>query len=408
MVSILTNTSAIAALQTLRSIGSELSETQQQTSTGLRVNSASDNAAYWSIATTMRSDTEALGAVQDALGLGAAKVDTAYAGMDATTNVIAAIKNRLVAAAEPGVDRKKVQEEIGQLQDQLLSISSSSSFAGENWLIGHPDVGGLFYSAPTHEIAYPLLEGDKKLVASFTRDQSGNVSVSTINIERTVRDVVFAPARYEPGAPVIGVQTGYGIADSPIEFESMLIPDDVFNVPRNVALLDYQSGWKRLSDELYNDGTDYYVRLDGFFLKALDDSGKIDTTSTTAQHRFDPEITVASLDITKLDHYTEQFVGTQAPLEFGLDVLISFVDKKLQNAVDVTARYGAISKRIEMQADFATKLTDSLERGVGRLVDADMNETSTRLKALQMQQQLATQSLSIANTQSQNVISLFR
>jgi flagellin len=408
MVSILTNTSAIAALQTLRSIGSELSETQQQTSTGLRVNSASDNAAYWSIATTMRSDTGALGAVQDALGLGAAKVDTAYAGMDATTNVIAEIKNRLIAAAEPGVDRKKVQEEIGQLQDQLLSISSSSSFAGENWLIGRPDVGGLFYSAPTHEIAYPLLEGDKKLVASFTRDQSGNVSVGTINVERTVRDVVFAPARYEPGAPVIGVQTGYGIADSPIEFESMLIPDDVFNVPRNVALLDYQSGWERLSDELYKDGTDYYVRLDGFFLKALDDSGKIDTTSTTAQHRFDPEITVASLDITKLDHYTEQFVGTQAPLEFGLDVLISFVDKKLQNAVDVTARYGAISKRIEMQGDFATKLSDSLERGVGRLVDADMNETSTRLKALQMQQQLATQSLSIANTQSQNVISLFR
>jgi flagellin len=408
MVSILTNTSAIAALQTLRSIGSALFETQQQASTGLRIVNAADNSAYWSIATTMRSDTAALGAVQDALGLGAAKVDTAYAGMDATTKVIAEIKNRLVAAAEPGVDRSKVQEEIKQLQDQLLSISSSSSFAGENWLIGHPDVNGYFYTGPTDETDYPLLEGDKKLVASFTRDQEGNVAIKTIDVERTVKDVVFAPALYEPGGPVAGTQTGYGIADSPIEYESMLVPDDVFHSPRQVAFLDYQSSWDRLSDELYTDGTDFYTRIKGFFVKALDESGKIDITSTTSQHKFFPEVTVSSLDITKLDYYTDEFMGTQAPREFGLDVLINFVDKKLQDAVNVTTRYGAISKRIELQDNFASKLSDCLQRGVGRLVDADMNETSTRLKALQMQQQLATQSLSIANTEAQNVISLFR
>jgi flagellin len=408
MVSILTNTSAIAALQTLRSIGADLFDTQQQVSSGLRVATASDNAAYWSIATTMRSDTAALGAVQDALGLGAAKVDTAYAGMDATTKVITEIKNRLVAAAEPGVDRSKVQEEIKQLQDQLLSISSSSSFAGENWLIGHPDVDGYFYTGPTDETDYPLLEGDKKLVASFTRDQEGNVAIKTIDVERTVKDVVFAPAMYEPGAPVVGTQTGYGIADSPIEYESILIPDDVFNYPRQVALLDYQSSWDRLSDELYSDGTDFYTRIKGFFVKALDESGKIDITSTTSQHKFFPEVTVSSLDITKLDYYTDEFMGTQAPREFGLDVLINFVDKKLQDAVNVTARYGAISKRIELQENFASKLSDSLDSGIGRLVDADMNESSTRLKALQTQQSLSIQALSIANENSSSILQLFQ
>jgi flagellin len=88
----------------------------------MRVGKASENAAYWSIATTMRSDNSALSAVQDALGLGAATVDTAYAGMEATVDIIAEIKNRLTAAAESGVDRSKVQEEIDQLQDQLLSV----------------------------------------------------------------------------------------------------------------------------------------------------------------------------------------------------------------------------------------------------------------------------------------------
>ena len=61
-----------------------------------------------------------------------------------------------------------------------------------------------------------------------------------------------------------------------------------------------------------------------------------------------------------------------------------------------------------MQEDFVAALTDSIDSGVGRLVDADMNEESTRLKALQTQQQLAIQSLSIANTSSESILTLFR
>jgi len=64
--------------------------------------------------------------------------------------------------------------------------------------------------------------------------------------------------------------------------------------------------------------------------------------------------------------------------------------------------------RIDLQEDFVNKLSDSLDSGVGRLVDADMNEESTRLKALQTQQQLAVQSLSIANSSSEVILSLFR
>jgi flagellin len=61
-----------------------------------------------------------------------------------------------------------------------------------------------------------------------------------------------------------------------------------------------------------------------------------------------------------------------------------------------------------MQKDFVTNLMDAIDRGVGQLVDADMTKESSRLKALQTQQQLGIQSLSIANSSSQNVLSLFR
>ncbi|MEQ8930957.1 MAG: flagellin, partial [Nitratireductor sp.] len=88
MSSIMTNASAMTALKTLQSTNKALETTQARISTGYRVGEASDNAAYWSIATTMRSDNKALSTVQDALGLGAAKVDTAYTGMKAAIDVV--------------------------------------------------------------------------------------------------------------------------------------------------------------------------------------------------------------------------------------------------------------------------------------------------------------------------------
>ncbi|RCW19587.1 flagellin-like protein, partial [Ciceribacter lividus] len=91
-----------------------------------------------------------------------------------------------------------------------------------------------------------------------------------------------------------------------------------------------------------------------------------------------------------------------------LDKLIQMVDDALTSMTSAAASLGSIGMRIEMQQSFVASLTDSIDKGVGRLVDADMNEESTRLKALQTQQQLAVQSLSIANTASQNILTLFK
>lgn len=134
MTSILTNTAALAALQTLRTVGKNMAETQRQVSSGQRVQIAADNAAYWSISTTMRSDKMAISAVSDALGLSAAKVDVAYAGMEAVSDVLAEFKAKLVAAKEDGVDKVKIQTELDQLKEQVVSIASSASFNGVNWL----------------------------------------------------------------------------------------------------------------------------------------------------------------------------------------------------------------------------------------------------------------------------------
>ncbi|MDH4415120.1 MAG: flagellin [Rhizobium sp.] len=319
MTSILTNNAAMAALQTLRALDSNMQDTQARVSSGLRVGGASDNAAYWSIATTMRSDNMALSAVQDALGLGGAKIDTAYAAMESAIEVVKEIKAKVVAATEEGVDKSKIQEEIDQLKEQLVSIAESASFSGQNWIAG---------GAGTETT--PL---DVTVVSGFLRSSAGAVSVST---------------------------TGYTLDASTANEMTVLYGGDT-----NGAL---------------NRTT-----------------GIIGTVGT-----FSGGATAQSVDTLDITLYAAPDV--QANMQEALDL----VEGALQSMTSAAAALGSISMRIGMQEDFVAALTDSIDSGIGRLVDADMNEESTRLKALQTQQQLAVQSLSIANTSSESILTLFR
>ncbi|MBB4192933.1 flagellin [Rhizobium aethiopicum] len=302
MTSILTNVAAMAALQTLRGINDSLEDTQNHVSSGYRVEKAADNAAYWSIATTMRSDNKALSAVSDALGLGAAKVDTAYSAMDSAIDVISEIKAKIVAATEKGVDKTKVQEEIGQLQQQLLSIAQSASFSGENWVAG--------------------ADGTKSVVSTFVRDGNGNVSVKT---------------------------TDY--------------------------VLDTSST--------------------GNVLFGMTSTGTIETSSGIIGTSYGTIGSIYSMDI-----------STFGSAE--ISMALTSIEAGLEAMTKAASQLGSISTRIELQENFVGALSDSIDSGVGRLVDADMEEESSKLTALQTQQQLAIQSLSIANSSAQNILTLFR
>ena len=321
MTSIITNTSAIAALDTLRSINKGLDETQSRVSSGYRVETASDNAAYWSIATTMRSDNKAISAVKDALGLGAAKVDTAYTGMEAAVDVVTEIKAKLVAAREPGVDKEKINKELTELKSQLNSISQSASFSGENWL----------YNESTTAV------GTKEMVGSFVRAADSTVSIETLEFDAST---------------------------------SVLIDTD----DAGLGLLT-----KAYTVSVDNGTTTPTTAT--YFL--------IDASSTTSATGSEVTLTSATTDA--------QVEG-----------MVSAVDAMLEDMTDAAATLGATKTRIEMQDEFAADLMDVIDTGVGRLVDADMNEESTRLKALQTQQQLGIQALSIANSNSENILSLFK
>ena len=293
MASIMTNASALTALQSLNATNKNLETTQSRISTGLRVATASDNAAYWSIATSMKSDNKALSAVQDSLGLGAGKVDTAYTAINDVKDQVDLIKTKLVTARGASQeDQQKIATEIAAIQAQIKSSVTNANFAGSNLL----QQDGAAAS-------------DLKVVASYNR-VGATVTIDTIN----------------------------------------------------VAAADTQ------------------------VLDVAGTGGIVGGLLATAF--FDP--------------------STAAVADTAIDTALGLVETALADLSTGAASLGAAKSRIDTQKNFLSNLSDSIDKGVGALVDADMNKESTRLQALQVQQQLGIQALSIANGNSQSILSLFR
>lgn len=84
------------------------------------------------------------------------------------------------------------------------------------------------------------------------------------------------------------------------------------------------------------------------------------------------------------------------------------IDTVINNVSSALSTLGTGSKQLENQANFISKLSDSMQAGIGNLVDADLAKESSKLQALQTKQQLGIQALSIANQSTSTVLSLFR
>lgn len=292
MSSLLTNTSAMTALAALTQTQMSLNKTQSQVATGLRIGEASDNPAYWSIATKMRSDVGALGAVSDALSTSAAVVATMSSALKATISVVNAIKNDLVTASNPGADLAKIQTDITAQQALLVSIGASANFNGENYL---ETTGGTI-----------------QLVTSY--DSTSGVSFLSLDTSTT-------------------------------------------------ALFDATTG--ATSGILGASGSNF----------AAASMLTLDITAATA--------------------------GDLANMLLDVEAAIS-------SLTTAASTLGATTTNLTTQQTFVSNLSDSLTTGVGALVDANMNEAATKLAALQVQQQLGVQALSISNSNAQLILQLFR
>ncbi|MEH6831955.1 MAG: flagellin [Sulfitobacter sp.] len=280
MSSINTNNGAMVALQTLKSINSNLTDTQNAISTGKDVATAKDNASVWAISKVMESDVSGLDAVKDSLAVGQSAVAVASAGAEMIVETIKEMQALAISAQSEGANFTQIDAEMTAKKEQLDSIVAGSQFNGVNLLNTDTDGNG----------ATGLT-----VVGSINRVGGAAATATTIDVasadlEATVTDITLT-----------------GTADT------------------------------------------------------------ADAATT----------------------YTE-------------------LETMLTAAITGAANLGTSAKRLDDQSNFVSKLSDSLTSGIGALVDTDMEAASAKLQALQTQQQLGVQALSIANQAPQTILSLFR
>ncbi len=208
MASIMTNASAMTALQTLRRVTGDLESTQDRISTGLKVAVAKDNAAYWSISSTMKSDIAGFKSVSDALGLGASTAIIAAKGADDVKNMLTEMKEAIVTAQSKGTDPKFLQDSINHYISQIESIVNSASFNGDNWLSVNysPDGSAQDLQVDILATLSRTRDGVTPSYISFTRqDMRSDSILGRATIEQEVDSTVAAKASL---AFDVGTSTG--------------------------------------------------------------------------------------------------------------------------------------------------------------------------------------------------------
>ncbi|THD85531.1 flagellin [Aliigemmobacter aestuarii] len=401
MSSILTNTSAMVALQTMKGINANMNKTQAEISTGKSVGSARDNAAIWAISKVMESDVKGFMGISDSLALGSSTIAVARQAAETVTDLLTEIKGKIVAAQEANVDRAKIQTDINALREQITSVVGAAQFNGLNLVDG---------SQSTVNVLSSLDRSAASVAAS-----SIQVNAQDLSIGAYAAKGVLAGSSGASGA---GDTAGFAI-DGAGGTGTIVIDDsvDAFAAGDKVSITigDRTASYTVTAEDVAATTTADIVAIG---LKgAIEGLG---ITGLTVDYNSGTAGTLAftnsgTVDLSVSAQFSNAGAGGLGALSSvdvssgpGALAALGNIEAMLQTSIDAAAAFGSVQKRIDIQSDFVGKLTDSLRAGIGSLVDADMEETSARLQALQVQQQLGIQALSIANQQPQSILALFR
>ena len=447
VASVLTNTAAMVALQTLRTTNNSLESVNNQISTGKKVATAKDNAAVFAISKVMESDVSGFKAISESLALGESTTAVAANAAESIGTLLNEIKGKIISANEDNVDRQKLQDEIVSLRGQISSIVSSAQFNGLNLIDGSQDGAAGF-----------------SVLSSLDRDANGTVTTSNINFDptnsnlstssgtdliagtnpattETITTAAFATPDVGIGsADIAATANGFGLDTASAATAGFVLGDFEFldaagATGGGVALaaedVDLSAGsatdglvaGDKITFNIGNTTAIYTVKVGDRTSDVLVGvrNALVENGLNEADFSFDTsagtEVTVTNLSeqtvngfyqITRASGGLAGLDSIDVSTQAGAASAVSQVENFIQNAVDAQAQLGTIEKRLEIQSDFMSTLIDSFKAGIGSLVDADLEEASARLQALQVQQQLGIQALSIANQAPQNILALFR
>ena len=421
MSSILTNNGAMVALQTLKSINSDLTKTQNIISTGKAIGSAKDNSAVWAISKVMESDVAGFQAISSSLSLGESTVAVARQASETITDLLNKMKSKIVASQESNVDRVKIQSDIVALRDQITSVVGAAQFNGLNLLsnksatigTGTVNVLSSLDRSGSGVTASNIAVSKEDLglsAASFTGAALTAGTASTLNATQTQTLTITAP---------MAIGTAYSIGLDGTDADASKFTPASYTTGATTADQNKILYVSREGDTAADVAKGLAAAFAGYMSKNGLDTDIVNTrasggslvftsTKTDATDTIAARIDFQAVATSTIGGGLASLANYDVTTNYGAKAALGAVEGAIQIAVDAAASFGSSEGRIETQAAFVGKLTDGLKSGIGTLVDANMEEASARLQALQVQQQLGVQSLSIANQAPQTILSLFR
>ncbi|WP_281300184.1 MULTISPECIES: flagellin [unclassified Iodidimonas] len=413
MAGILTNVQAQVALQTLRSATNSLNETQDRISTGLEVRTAKDNPSFFLVSQQVRGDNAVLNGLRDNLTLSVNAAKTATNGITSIFSTINEIQQALTTA-DSGQALNELQFTINNLVGEVEGTINATSFNGINLLAGNNTQtvtttvtrdGGNFNIS-----TFTLVEQNLGDISRFDATAAGGV----LTLERAFAS--FAPGVLDQidGANPTGLggngQIDFvaGGDDDLAAVASGIATEITVNADVGAAINNALVQFGQAAIAANGDGT---FTFDGAAAVVLDfDGGGVNDVNTLAE--FVNTVVVGDTALRQAVAEsgftgalrTIAVNGANGNVQAGLvvaDALIGQVNL-------ASSTLGTFERTLENRQNFLDNLSDSLEQGVASLVEANLDEESTRLQAFQVQQQLAIQALGIANQNPQNILSLFR
>jgi flagellin len=428
MSSILTNNGAMVALQTLKSINSNMAATQSEISTGKSVANAKDNSAVWAISKVMEADVKGFKGISDSLNLGSSTVAVARQAAETVPDLLTDIKGKIVAAQEENVDRDKIQTDIDALRDQIGAVVGAAQFNGLNLLSNQDDTAG----SDTVNILASLDRSGTGVAASDStvdkQDLGINASQITGAVDGTdISGTIDGTATALTGASTApttdftidpaSVEVGVGYAITLTAGAGDFAGAETTTATGQVSEIQYVAREGDTAEDVFNalnNNLKTHLAGNGVAADELSMSFNASTgaVTITGSSTSGNNITIEADSYAAAGNTVGGGLGDLAAIDVtsqkGVDAALTAIEGLIQTSIDSAAAFGSVQGRIDTQASFVSGLSDALKSGIGTLVDADMEETSARLQALQVQQQLGTQALSIANQAPQSLLSLFR
>ncbi len=407
MSSINTNAAAMAAIRSLNQISMDMGKTQARIETGLRINKANDDPAVFSIAQTMRAELNGMTAVRDSLSFGKATVTVARDAATKISDELARLKQTITQGQQEGIDSAAIQTQIDNALENIDAFSRSANFNGVNLLINPQDdlVANGVDATSLNVIRNTL--GNTRTVANENLSASG-VGLQGLQVNNGALAITFDDAMAFANGDVVNVtlesgeQFVFEFVDGATALTTEPVEDDpattgaAANERVNVIAVVYDSAAEPPLAGLQK------------LIAAVRGAGFGATLGTNPDDG-NPRLAISgAINTAASQGATAIAAGATAGEVTGTETAIAAIDGAIETVSGALTRIGAGLRQIEGLSEFTKQLQDSVKEGLGALVDADLAEESARLTSLQTRQQLATQSLSIANQQSQSLLSLFR